>query len=127
MNRDKHLGLLRPEITTINEIMLASDAEKFQSQVLRPVIKFQHDLLILIFDTHLRRKHVKLASFSVEKQVALVEEIFNNDRLFINELKGVVVALFTSEEYLKYNVSLSEINKRLIQIIKTRVLSTLLK
>jgi hypothetical protein len=42
-------------------------------------------------------------------------------------LKGVVVALFTSDEYLKYNSSLSEINKRLIQIIKTRVLNTLLK
>jgi hypothetical protein len=126
MSRDKQLGLLRPEITTINEIMLTSEAEKFQSHVLRPIIKFQHDLLILIFDTHLRRKQVKLASFSAEKQVTLVEEIFIYDRLFINELKGVVVALFTSDEYLKYNSSLSEINKRLIQIIKTRVLNTLL-
>jgi hypothetical protein len=126
INRDKHLGLLRPEITTINQMMLTSEAEKFQSHVLRPIIKFQHDLLILIFDTHLRRKQVKLASFSAEKQVTLVEEIFIYDRLFINELKGVVVALFTSDEYLKYNSSLSEINKRLIQIIKTRVLNTLL-
>jgi hypothetical protein len=127
MSRDKQLGLLRPEITTINEIMLTSEAEKFQSHVLRPIIKFQHDLIILIFETHLRRKQVKLASFSVEQQVALVQEMFINDRLFINELKGVVVALFTSDEYVSYNALLSEINKRVIQVIKTRVLSTLLR
>jgi len=127
MDRDRLVALLRPEITTIDVTILTSEAEKFQSQVLRPIIKFQHDLLILVFDSHLKRKQVKLASFSEEKQVALVEEIFINDRLFINELKGVVVALFTSDEYLKYNLSLSEINKRLIQIIKTRILSTILK
>ena len=127
MNRDGLVTLLRPEITTIDVTIVTSEAEKFQNRVLRPIIKFQHDLLILVFDTHLQRKQVKLSSFSAEKQVALVEKIFINDRLFINELKGVVVALFTSDEYLKYNSSLSEINKRLIQIIKTRILSTILK
>jgi hypothetical protein len=127
MNRDKQIILLRPEIATINEVIITSDAEKFQNQVLRPIIKFQHDLIILIFETHLKRKQVKLAAFSVEKQITLIEEIFIKDRLFINELKGVVVALFSSDEYSNYISSLSEINKRIIQIIKTRILSTLSK
>tara|TARA_B110000211_G_C14067737_1_gene548459 strand:- start:695 stop:1078 length:384 start_codon:yes stop_codon:yes gene_type:complete len=127
MNRDEHVLLMRPEIKTINQKIVQSDVEKFQNEVLRPVIKFQHDLIIIIFETHLRRKHVELAAFSLEKKVTLVEEVFMNDRLLINELKGVIVACFTCDEYLEYNLSLSEINKRISQIIKVRVLNTLFK
>ena len=60
-----------------------------------------------------------------ENKIAKITSIFQNDRLLINELKCIIIAYFTSSDYENYSSMKSEINKRLIQIIRERILSVL--
>ena len=123
MTRDKQIVNLRPVITTINSGLVRSDQEKFQNEVLRPVIKFQHELIIKIFSNYLKTRNIDLTSMSPENRIAKITRVFQNDRSLIIELKCIVIAYFTSSEYETYSSMKSEVNKRLIQIIRERILS----
>ena len=50
--RDHQLKKIRPDYmtTTINDVM--SNEERFQNLVLRPIIKFQNDLIINVFKNY---------------------------------------------------------------------------
>lgn len=123
MTRDKQVVNLRPVITKINSELVKSDQEKFQNEILRPIIKFQHELIIKIFNSYLQTKNINLTSMSQENRIAKITSIFQNDRSLIIELKCIVVAYFTTSEYENYTSMKSEVNKRLIQIIRERILS----
>ena len=125
MTRDKQVVNLRPVITTINLELVKSDQEKFQNEILRPIIKFQHELIIKIFNSYLQTKNINLTSMSQENRIAKIKSIFQNDRSLIIELKCIVIAYFTTSEYEIYTLMKSEINKRLIQIIRERILSVI--
>jgi len=127
MKRDNKIVDLRPIITTVDLELVKSKEEQFQNEVLRPIIKFQHELILLIFNTYLQNKKIDLESISSEKRYDRITSFFQNDRDLVSELKWVIVAYFTSIEYQNYNSMKSEINKRLVQIIKERILSVVLK
>ena len=125
MTRDKQVVNLRPVITKINSELVKSDQEKFQNEILRPIIKFQHELIIKIFNSYLQTKNINLTSMSQDNRIAKITSIFQNDRSLIIELKCIVIAYFTTSEYEIYTLMKSEINKRLIQIIRERILSVI--
>jgi hypothetical protein len=125
MTRDRQVVELRPVIKTINSGLVKTNQEKFQNEVIRPIIKFQHELIVKIFSNYLQIKNIDLTSMSPENKVAKITSIFQNDRLLINELKCIIIAYFTSSEYENYSSMKSEVNKRLIQIIRERILSVL--
>jgi len=123
MTRDKQVVNLRPIITTINSELVKSDQEKFQNEVIRPIIKFQHELIVKIFNSYLKIKNIDLASMSAENKIAKITNIFQNDRSLIIELKCIVIAYFTTSEYESYTSMKPEVNKRIIQIVRERILS----
>lgn len=125
MKRDKQVVELRPVINTINSELVRTDQEKFQNEVIRPIIKFQHELIVKIFCKYLQKKNIDLASMSKENKVLKITSVFKKDRLLVNELKCIIIAYFTSSEYENYNSMRAEINKRLTQIIKERIHSVL--
>lgn len=125
MKRDKQVVELRPVINTINSELVRTDQEKFQNEVIRPIIKFQHELIVKIFCKYLQKKNIDLASMSKENKVLKITSVFKNDRLLVNELKCIIIAYFTSSEYENYSSMRAEINKRLTQIIKERIHSVL--
>ena len=125
MTRDKQVVNLRQIITTINSELVKSDQEKFQNEVIRPIIKFQHELIVKIFNSYIKIKNIDLASMSTENKIAKITNIFQNDRSLIIELKCIVVAYFTTSEYVRYTSMKSEVNKRMIQIIRERILSVI--
>lgn len=125
MERSKQLIELRSEIKTIDFEMSVSKAEQFQNKVLRPIIKFQHDLIVSVFDSVIKRKKIDLESLSSDRKVSTITTILQNDRNLVNELRVLIVGLFTVEEYQEYTEIKSEINRRIIQIIRERLLSLL--
>ena len=44
---------IRPQILGINTLLNISIEEDFQNTTLRPIIKLQHDLLVVYFKEHL--------------------------------------------------------------------------
>ena len=117
---------IRPEIKTIVSTKGMSPEEKFQNEVLRPIIKLQHDLLLAFFENHLARKKVDIRKLTLSKKSELLANIFANDNRFKTELRGLIIGHFTKEEYAVYQKMPVEINKRIMGIVKERLLSVLL-
>jgi len=100
-----------------------SSDEYFQNSVLRPIIKFQNDLLIAAFLNFCTTYKNVFFELSVENKISYIENAFVKDRTFRNSLKDMIVGLFTVEEYTVYSSNASALNKRIIGIVKERLIS----
>ena len=122
-SRESSLKAIRLEIipNTIKTEM--SSEEYFQNSVLRPLIKFQNDLLIAVFLNFINTYKNVFFELSTEKKNTYIENALAKDRKLRNSLKNVVIALFTVEEYNSYTTNASALNKRMIGIIKERLIS----
>lgn len=123
MERDKQLIELRSDIKTIDFEISVSNAEQFQNKVLRPIIKFQHNLIVAVFESAIQHKKMDLESLSYDGKVNAITTVLQNDRNLVGDLRGLIVGLFTVEEFQEYTTMKSEINRRIIQIIRERLLS----
>ncbi|MEL0456357.1 glyoxalase [Flavobacteriaceae bacterium SZ-1-7] len=121
--RKSQINGIRPEIlsTTINDNM--SSDERFQNLVLRPVIKFQNDLLIEVFRNYIAKHKSVFYDLSLEKRILYIENAIHKDMKFRNSMKGMVIGVFSVEEYLIYIENSSALNKRMMNLVKERLLS----
>ncbi|WP_396601078.1 glyoxalase [Algibacter sp. R77976] len=121
--RQFNLKSIRPEIlsTTINDNMSAD--ERFQNLVLRPIIKFQNNLLIEVFRNYITKHKSVFYDLSLDKRMVYIENAIQKDMKLRNSMKGMVIGQFTVEEYLIYIENSSALNKRMMNIVKERLLS----
>ena len=122
IDRDLDLKRIRPDFmtTTINNGM--STEERFQNLVLRPIIKLQNDLFVEVFKNYAAKHKNVFYDLSVEKRVDYIENTVHKDMKFRNSLKGMVIGLFTVEEYQLYIQNSSALNKRMMNIVKERLI-----
>lgn len=100
-----------------------SEDEFFQNETLRPILKLQNDLLLAVFENYLSKNKVVFQQFSVEKKLNFIENAIQKDIKFRNSLKGMVIGLFTLEEYNRYITNSSALNKRMMNLIIERIKS----
>ncbi|MBT8274239.1 MAG: glyoxalase [Bacteroidia bacterium] len=124
-DRALDLKSIRPEFSsnTINDNM--SSDERFQNLVLRPVIQFQHDILMASFRNYIGKHKNVFYDLSLEKRTDYIENAIQKDMKFRNSLKGIIIGLFTLEEYSIYIENSSALNKRMMNIVKDRVISNI--
>jgi hypothetical protein len=115
----------RPNITTIENNADTTREEQFQNDVLRPIIKMQHELLIAYFKNYITQKKLNFNGLPTFKQIEFIESFMKSDLGFRGELRGLVIGQFTMVEYEQYSTIKSEMNKRIINIIQQRILSNL--
>ena len=122
-SRQFNLKSIRPDIlsTTINDNMSAD--ERFQNLVLRPIIKFQNDLLIEVFRNYIEKHKSVFYDLSLEKRLDYIENAIQKDMKLRNSMKGMIIGHFTVEEYGIYIENSSALNKRMMTIVKDRLLS----
>ncbi|MCP4522135.1 MAG: glyoxalase [Cytophagales bacterium] len=113
---------IRPEIPSAKITEHISETEHFQNQVLRPIIKLQHDLLIMMFKTTFKQKKGVFFNLPEENKKGYLEQILLKDVNFVHQLRGAIIGLFTVEEYTIYLQNNSEFNRRIITMIKEKVL-----
>jgi hypothetical protein len=116
---------IRPEISGINDIKDISDIEYFQNTTLRPIIKLQHSLLIAFYKNYLISRKTDFKNLSKEQSVLFIENSLAKDNRLKNRVLGLIIGLFILEEYQIYTEKSSEINKRIIGIIKKRLSDSL--
>lgn len=123
ISRLDNLKRIRPEIPSakINDSM--SSDERFQNLVLRPVIKFQNDLLIEVFRNYINKHKAVFYGLSLEKRIDYIENAIQKDMKLRNAMKGMVIGLFTVEDYHIYIENSSALNKRMMNLVKDRLLS----
>jgi hypothetical protein len=117
---------IRPQIPTVTGSPNLSSTERFQNQTLRPIIKLQHDLIIACLSHHLDRRRVRLEDLEPLKKSTLMNSLFSTDTPLKSNLRGLIIGLFTLEEYCEYLSNSSALNKRIHSIIQKRIYSTLL-
>lgn len=121
--RDSMLLAVRPEIPSAKVTSEMSANEYFQNRTLRPVAKFQNDLLLATFRNYIVKHKSVFYDLTPEKRMDYIENIINKDMKFRNSLKGIIIGQFTLEEFETYNQNSSALNKRMMNIVKERLKS----
>ena len=96
---------------------------QFQNKTLRPILKTQNDLFIQVFINYAIKQKNVFFSLTPEKKMVYIENVIQRDIKFRNSLKGMIIALFTLEEYTEYILKSSNLNKRMMNMLVERLKS----
>ena len=119
--RDTSLLKIRPEIPNAKVTLLMSEEEYFQNKTIRPIAKFQNNLLVEVFKHYIKKHKNVFYDLSVEKRIDYIENAIHKDMKFRNSLKGILIGQFTIEEHRNYVGNSSALNKRMMSIVKERL------
>jgi hypothetical protein len=124
--RSEKLLQQRPDIPTskINDQM--GSEEYFQNAILRPILKLQNDLFISVFRNYIKKHKNVFYELSLEKKQRYIEHAIQKDIKFRNSLKGIIIGMFTVEEYQTYTMNSSALNKRMMNLLIVRLKDQLL-
>jgi hypothetical protein len=123
--RSTDLLNLRPTIASAILHDAMSAEEYFQNATLRPVIKSQNDLIIAVFKNYIAKHKNVFYELSTQKQLDYIENAIHKDMKFRNSVKGMIIGMFTLEEYENYTMNSSALNKRMMNLVKERLVSQL--
>ncbi len=110
--------------TTLNNNM--STGEYFQNATLRPAIKFQKELLLEGFKNYVKKHKNVFYSLSTDKKLHYIENAIQRDVKFRNSLKGMIIGVFSLEEYKQYIQNSSALNKRMMNLVIERLKDNIL-
>jgi len=113
-NRGEIIGLISEQ---------SSNEEKFQNITLRPILKMQNDLLIEVYKNYINKHKTDFYTYSVDKKLQFIENSIQKDIKFRNSLKGIIIGLFTLDEYAAYIKNSSNLNKRMMNMVIERIKS----
>ncbi|MFP9116001.1 glyoxalase [Flavobacterium sp. RHBU_3] len=119
--RTEGLLSLRPEIEGAAIHPQASAEEIFQNKTLRPVLKLQNEVLAEAFINYAVKQKGQFFSLSTEKKLQYIENAIHRDIKFRNALKGMVIGMFTLDEYKEYITNSSNLNKRMMNLLIERL------
>lgn len=103
------------------------EEELFQNMVLRPVIKMQHDVLILRVKSYFSSKRVMFNVMDKKKRTLAIEKAFLGDNAFKKEIQGMILGQLDTTEYQRYLKYERTMNKRIIQMVRNRMLDSILQ
>jgi hypothetical protein len=121
MNRNTDVLSLRPSIL-LDENRDSLVMEAFQNEVLRPILKFQHEIVIAFFKNHAVSNNMPT---NKQEWSNYLQSCFSKDVNLRYFNIGLIAGLFTTEEMHVYKQNSSEINKRILQMLIQRIISAL--
>lgn len=123
--RDKCLLRIRPEIPSAKTFPNTRDEERFQNETLRPIAKFQNNLMLAVFRNYIQRYKNVFYELTLENRLAYIENAIYKDTKLRNSLRGIIVGQFTLNEYEQYIQNSSALNKRMMEIVIDRLQSNI--
>ena len=120
--RDTFLNQFRGQ--TIGSVTDESTTEEsFQNKVLRPILKLQNDLFVALLINYIDKNTPGFYSKTIDVKLTLIENAIQQDIQFRNVMKGIIIGLFTADEYVIYAKNSSNINKRMMSMLAERLKS----
>jgi len=119
-DRPNDIIKIRP-VLNLKKSSQITDEESFQNDTLRPIIKLQSPVLIEPYRNYIIKHKNVFYELSNEKKLDYIENSINKNQKFRNLLKGMIIGLFTIEEYHIYKKNSSSLNKRMMNIILKRL------
>ena len=110
---------IRPVVTA--EKKAATEEERFQNDVLRPILKMQNDLLQAIFLHVMARRKVNFNNLSRQKQEKQIDHSLSKDNRLRFLLLGTVIGQFTTEEYERFLKIEPEATRRIMSMMGERL------
>ena len=98
-----------------------STEERFQNETLRPILKLQNPLFLVVFSNYIEKRKGVFYSLNLEKRLSYIENSLIKDQKFRNSVKGMVLGQFTVTEYKHYMLNSSALNKRMMQMVIERL------
>ncbi|NBG64967.1 glyoxalase [Acidiluteibacter ferrifornacis] len=117
--RDELLMDIRIELEL--PIENSKSLEVFQSNTLRPLMKFQNILILDIYKDYINRTQRSFSAFNQKVQLEIIKDSVTKDQRLKNQMIHIVVALFTIEEFNYYIKNFSELNKRIVSMTIQRL------
>ena len=116
---------MRPQLPNVifNDSM--SPDEIFQNKSLRPILKIQDQLLRVMMKEYIRVKKNTYYNISIEERRGYIKDNILGDRMILNEIRGIVLGLFTADEMQYYVTNKPAINKRIHSLLFQRIMSFL--
>ena len=116
---------IRPNLNSLDKDLNTKEIETFQNDVLRPILKFQNDLLLQIFIDYVKQYKGVFFKLSNQEKMSYIQEALSANQRLRSLILGTVVGLFTLEDYSYYRLNLSELNKRIVALVIKRLQSQL--
>ena len=125
MNREKVIHL-RPEISNILDHRDSREMEQYQSDVLRPIAKFQNEIILRGFDAYLRKYHLKLEGKSIKDQEEIISKAMKTNKELRCFYQGMLTGLMTTAEFEFYVSRRAEVHKRMTSLLIQRITSQII-
>ncbi len=125
--RDKNIVLLRPKVISNKNISYKNDIEKFQNIVLRPILKFQNDLLLELFIFEFEKTKTKFDLINNEQKIKLIINNLKYNNKLKQILLGTIIGMFSNKNITFYKKNYSKINKRIFSMLNDRLIDQLIK
>ena len=119
---DKLLGLREEILTKKSE---QTPIEQFQNTTIRPILKYQHLILIVFFNSNVHVQYIVSANSSLLKKQNQLKLFVSKQLAFRAQLLGIVTGLFTELEFEFYLSEKVNSDKRITNMILERFFSTL--
>jgi len=105
------------------KLNLSSDVaeEDFQNKTLRPILKLQNDIILLLFTSFCKKQKIKINAIKKEEFQTSILTILKKNAVLRNQSIGLVLAQFTTDEFAIYIKNDSEFNKRILNMIGQRI------
>lgn len=115
--------MLRPK----NQLEINTDdskpIEKFLHETLRPICKNINPALLIIFETNVIEFESKYKIMETKLKLQKAENFISKNLNFKNLSLGMVLSQLITEEINFYILNKKELNKRIHELIKQRILS----
>lgn len=118
MTRNETLINLRPEIK-FDTSKTSLDAETFQNQTLRPILKWQHDIIIRLLNSHFSGQTMPIDK---KELLEFITKYLSKNLVLKQQLIGICIGLFTDNEMEYYLENQKTINPRLNQLVLKKAL-----
>lgn len=124
-DRTSSLLAIRPNIDTIDKSLKTKDVEAFQNNVLRPILKFQNDLILQIFIDYANQYKGVFFKLSDHEKLSYIQQALSTNQRLRSLILGTIVGLFAVEDFGYYKLNSSALNKRIITMTIQRLQSQL--
>ena len=100
-----------------------SEEEIFQNEILRPILKLQHELIITLAQEFLKSRNVTWEKVKEKDPFQWLNMNIKRDIPFKNQLIGIVVGQFSKNELDEYLTFQKEMNKRIINMMTEKIIN----
>jgi hypothetical protein len=124
MNEERDLSVVKSILPIVNydKSLDSNEIESFQNEVIRPILKFQNQLLNVLVLERITNLNARFNLLSNEEKEAFILSNVKKDIALRNQLIGIVLAFFTLEEFQVFSLYNKELSKRIVEMIVQRVL-----